>query len=205
MKTDEFVALLAAGSGPVEAGAPTRRIVLALAGGGLISFLLMATLLGVRTTLWQDAPQPMLWVKFAFVTALAGAGLVLARRLSCPGQPVARPLQMLATPVLALWVLAATVLLAAEPAARPALVLGQTWQDCGYRIAALSAPVFVAVLLAMRGLAPTRLRLAGAAGALVYAMHCPELAAPFLAVWYVLGMSIPAALGALIGPRVLRW
>ena len=104
-------------------------------------------------------------------------------------------------------------LLAAEPAARPSLVLGQTWQDCGYRIAALSAPVFVAVLLAMRGLAPTRLRLAGAAagllagaaGALVYAMHCPELAAPFLAVWYVLGVSIPAALGALIGPRVLRW
>jgi hypothetical protein len=39
----------------------------------------------------------------------------------------------------------------------------------------------------------------------VYAFHCPELAAPFLGVWYVLGMLIPAALGALIGPRVLHW
>ena len=47
--------------------------------------------------------------------------------------------------------------------------------------------------------------LAGALGALVYLLHCPEFEAPFLAVWYVLGMSIPAAVGALAGPSVLRW
>jgi hypothetical protein len=29
--------------------------------------------------------------------------------------------------------------------------------------------------------------------------------APFLAVWYVLGMLIPAGAGALLGRRVLRW
>jgi hypothetical protein len=74
-------------------------------------------------------------------------------------------------------------------------------------------PAFVAVLWAMKGLAPTRLRLAGAGagllagalGALVYTLHCPELAAPFLGVWYVLGILIPAAFGAVVGPRVLRW
>ena len=32
-----------------------------------------------------------------------------------------------------------------------------------------------------------------------------RLDAPFLAVWYVLGMLVPTALGALVGPRVLRW
>lgn len=65
----------------------------------------------------------------------------------------------------------------------------------------------------LRGLAPTRLRLAGAAagfaagslGALVYSLHCPELAAPFLAIWYLLGMLIPTAIGAWLGPRLLRW
>ena len=65
----------------------------------------------------------------------------------------------------------------------------------------------------MKGLAPTRLALAGAAagllagaiGALVYALHCPEMEAPFLGVWYVAGMLIPAAAGALLGPIVLRW
>ena len=65
----------------------------------------------------------------------------------------------------------------------------------------------------MKGLAPTRLRLAGAAagfaagaiGALVYTLHCPELDAPFLAVWYVSGMLIPTVVGAFVGPRLLRW
>ena len=65
----------------------------------------------------------------------------------------------------------------------------------------------------MKGLAPTRLALAGAmaglvsgaGGALLYALYCTEMAAPFLGIWYVLGMSIPAAIGAVVGPWVLRW
>ena len=47
--------------------------------------------------------------------------------------------------------------------------------------------------------------LAGALGALVYALHCPEMATPFLAVWYLAGIAIPTALGAMLGPRLLRW
>jgi hypothetical protein len=27
----------------------------------------------------------------------------------------------------------------------------------------------------------------------------------FLGLWYVIGMLIPAAAGALLGPRLLRW
>lgn len=213
MKTEEFVALLAARSDPETTGLPARRFAMALACGGLISVLLMAALLGARPTLARDASLPMLWVKFAFIAALIAASLLAALRLSCPGRRLDRLPGILAAPVLALWVLAAVALFAAEPAARPALVLGQTWRDCGLRIAGLSAPLFVALLWAIRGLAPTRLRLAGAAagllagaaGALVYAFHCPELAAPFLGIWYVIGMLIPAGLGALIGRRALRW
>ena len=48
-------------------------------------------------------------------------------------------------------------------------------------------------------------RLAGGVGALVYTLHCPELEAPFLGVWYVIGMAIPAVIGAALGPRLLRW
>jgi hypothetical protein len=77
----------------------------------------------------------------------------------------------------------------------------------------IALPVFVAALLVLRSLAPTQPALAGAAagalasgaGAAVYALHCPELGAPFLAVWYVLGMAIPVVLGAALGPRLLRW
>ena len=74
-------------------------------------------------------------------------------------------------------------------------------------------PVFAAIVWAMRGFAPTHLRRAGAAvgfaagaiGALAYTLHCPELNAPFLGIWYVAGILIPTVVGAVVGPRLLRW
>jgi hypothetical protein len=39
----------------------------------------------------------------------------------------------------------------------------------------------------------------------MWVLAAMELAASFLGTWYVLGMLIPAVLGALIGPRLLRW
>jgi hypothetical protein len=39
----------------------------------------------------------------------------------------------------------------------------------------------------------------------VYGLHCPELATPFLGVWYVIGVLIPTLVGMAIGPKVLRW
>jgi hypothetical protein len=91
--------------------------------------------------------------------------------------------------------------------------MGASWRACPFNIALLSAPIFVASLWAMHSLAPTQPHragaagglLAGALGALVYCLHCPEIAAPFLAVWYVIGMLIPTALGAWLGPALLRW
>jgi hypothetical protein len=46
---------------------------------------------------------------------------------------------------------------------------------------------------------------AGGAGAAVYALHCPESGAPFVAIWYSMGILLACGLGALLGPRVLRW
>ena len=45
----------------------------------------------------------------------------------------------------------------------------------------------------------------GALAALVYAVHCPELGAPFLAVWYVAGIGVPVVIGTLLGQRLFRW
>ena len=77
----------------------------------------------------------------------------------------------------------------------------------------LSLPVFAGVFWAIKGLAPTRLALTGAAagllagavGAFVYAFHCPETAAPFLGIWYVAGIAIPVLTGAVLGRRLLHW
>jgi hypothetical protein len=116
-------------------------------------------------------------------------------------------------PVLAMWVLAGIALLATPPEAHLRMILGGSAAQCPFLIALIGVPVFIAYLWILRSFAPTHLRLAGAAagfaagslGALVYSLHCPELAAPFVGIWYLLGMLIPMTIGASLGPRLLRW
>ena len=124
-----------------------------------------------------------------------------------------RVLRWAALPVALVWALAGWALLQSPEADRWGQVLGSTWRSCPFNIALLSVPMCIACFWVLRRAAPTRLAwagagaglLAGAMGALVYAVHCPEMALPFVAVWYVAGMMIPTALGALLGPRLLRW
>ena len=213
MKTDDLVTMLAAGAGAVESGATARRYATALGWGAFGATLLMAIVLGVRPDLAEAALLPMFWVKLAFPACLAAAALYAAARLSRPGVQLGRVPAALAAPVLAMWLLAAYVLLSATAGEREALIFGGTWDACPLFVALLSAPVFAAAMWAMKGLAPTRLATAGAAagllagsvGALIYALHCSEMDAPFLAIWYLLGMLIPTAVGAVTGPWLLRW
>ena len=213
MNTDDLIATLATAATPVKPNAAARRYAMATGSAAFGATLLMVVLLDVRSDLVDAAMLPMFWTKLVFVAGLGAAGLVAAMRLSRPGVALGRVPRALISPVVAMWALAAFQLFNADPALRPELFFGTTWQSCPFWIATLSMPMFVAVLWAMKGLAPTRLRLAGAAmgfaagamGALVYSVHCPELAAPFLGFWYLLGMLIPTAIGMALGPRLLRW
>lgn len=214
MRTEELVQMLAAGDVAVDQAAHRGRRIAAFVGGLAVSAIAMHVLMGVRWEMAQDAGDAMFWVKFAYVGVLAVASTAFALRIGRPGVAAGRaPWVILATFVV-LWAIAALALgRAPSEAARAALVFGTTWQQCAKNIAILATPVFVAMVFIMRGLAPTELRLAGGAaglaagtvGAAVYSIHCPELAAPFLGIWYVLGMAIPTVIGALVGPRLLRW
>lgn len=120
---------------------------------------------------------------------------------------------LLGLPLLLVWLGAALSLAGAAPEARAELIFGRTWRTCALNISLLSIPVFIAIFRALRSLAPTRLRQAGAAGGLLagaiatlaYCLHCPEMGIPFWGVWYLLGMLLPTLLGAALGPRLLRW
>jgi hypothetical protein len=213
MRTDDLVTLLAHAGGAVEAHAVRRRYAVAVGWGAFGATLLMALTLGVRPDLGEAARLPMFWIKLAFPAAMAGAALLAAVRLSRPGAGLFRAPLLVAAPVLAMWALAVAALVGAPGGSRAAMLMGFTWSECPWNIALTSVPAFVLALWAMQGLAPTRPALAGAAsgllagavGALAYALHCPEMDAPFLAIWYVAGMLIPTAAGAIIGPFVLRW
>lgn len=213
MKTDELINLLASGEGPVDRHALLRRMGIALVGGSLVALLLVTTLYGVRSDLAQVATTPLFWGKVALPGSLALLAIWLNQRLSRPGVRGGIAWWMLGGPLLLVWLGAGLSLAEAAPDARPGLIFGSTWRTCALNIGLLSLPTFIAVFWALRGLAPTRLRQAGAAGGLLagatatltYCLHCPEMGIPFWGVWYLLGMLLPTLIGAALGPRFLRW
>lgn len=214
MKTDALIAMLAAEAAPVPRRAAARRLALALGLAVPLSLALLLVGYGVRRD-WADAVQlPMFWLKLLFPLCIALAAGVILQRLARPGVRIGRawPL-LLCLPVALIWALAAAVWMPAAAPERATMLWGISWRICAASILLMAAPVFVAAMVALRSLAPTRPALAGAAagalaggvGAAVYAMHCMELAAPFLAVWYVSGIAATALIGAVLGPRLLRW
>ncbi|MDZ7653660.1 MAG: DUF1109 domain-containing protein [Burkholderiaceae bacterium] len=213
MRTDDLIDALARQVEPVQPQRGGRALALALALGVPLALLGMVLLMGLNPQLREYLGMPMWWIKFGFGLVLAAIALVLALRLSRPGVRAGAARLAPIAPILALWLLAIVVLAAAPAAERSGLIFGSSWRVCPLNITVLSLPVLVGALIALRTMAPTQLAAAGAAagllaggvGTAVYALHCPELAAPFLAIWYVLGALIPVAIGALVGPRVLRW
>lgn len=213
MKTEALAALLARSAEPVDRRAVERRFALHLLLAAVLPVAAIWWLVGLRSDLRSAVELPMFWLKLAFPAATALAAWVVVRRLGHPGMRLgAAPLGLVA-PTAALWLVAAVVLALAPPADRMRLVLGSSWWQCPLAITVLSVPAFALAFRALSGLAPTRLGLAGAAAGLfagsvaacAYALACTEIQAPFLAVWYVIGMLIPAGAGALAGWRWLRW
>lgn len=213
MKTDDLIHLLATGVEAIDPHIAERRYTRAIALGASGAALLMIVLLRVRPDLAAAVLQPMFWIKLGFVGSLLAAGVFASLRLSRPGARLDRIPLLLALPVVLMGLLAGYTLVSADSSQRLPLLLGETWNSCPLLITLLSLPVFVAVIWAMRGLAPTQPRfagfaaglLSGATGALVYCFHCPESAAPFVGLWYSLGILTPAVAGAGLGPRLLRW
>ncbi|MCL2160785.1 MAG: DUF1109 domain-containing protein [Betaproteobacteria bacterium] len=211
MKTDDLIIMLAAGITPIAPQSARRRFMSAMGLGVFFALLLMLATLGMNPG--PSASLPMFWVKLAFTVAIAATSLIAAFRLARPGVRLGMVLVAMAMPVVAMWGFAVVEVIRAPATGRLTLLLGQTWVLCPFLIAMLSVPVFIAVFWAMKGLAPTQPTLAGAmsgllagaVGAAVYCLHCHEMAAPFLAVWYSLGMLIPAVIGAIAGRRLLRW
>lgn len=214
MKTDDLVEMLARGAEPVPRHAARSRLLAAVAAGLPLAVGAVVLLFGLRPDLADAARQPLLWVKLGVPLAVAMAAGLSLRRLSSPGVPAGPAVWLGVLAVLALWAAAALQWAGLTEADRAEALWGSTWRQCPFNITLVSVPLFVAVVVLMRGLAaPTRPvwagaaagLLAGALGTAAYALHCPESGLAFVAVWYVLGLSMVGAVGALLGPRLFRW
>lgn len=213
MKTEDFIHMLATGAAPVSSAAVASRFAWGMGCGLMGVILLMFLVFGVRNDIAQAAMLPMFWAKVLVPAMGALTALQLTMRLSYPGRPSGPAPLVLAALLLFAWGSTGAVLLNEPPAERAEMIFGATWKTCAFNITLLALPLFGAAFWVIKGLSPTRPAwagasaglLAGASAASVYALHCPEMAAPFVGIWYVLGIALTAVLGALLGPRLLRW
>ncbi len=213
MNTDDLIAQLSADVPRVRRHAVGWRLGLGLAGGLLISAVVVVFALGVRPDLSIAMHGFSFWMKWGYTISLSAAAIVVTAQLARPDSARLRWLWVLAIPVLLLSGVGLLELLRTPPGKWLAMWLGDSWMVCPWLVLALAAPIFVGLLWSFRRMAPTRLRAAGAAAGLaagafaatVYCVHCPEVSAIFVLTWYSLGILLAASIGALIGPRLLRW
>lgn len=211
MKTDELIDLLATNAGPAPRAVAARRLGPAAAIGVLASAAGALALFGPIPAAFYATAAP--WLKFAYAGGLAAVAAWLTARLGRPVPRVRPPSLGVAAVLLAMAVVGTGALVATPAGARTAALLGHSFLVCPINVFVLSLPALAAILRALRGLAPTQLRaaglgaglLAGALGAFGYAFTCTELSPAFVALWYTLGIAVTAGLGAMLGPRVLRW
>lgn len=212
MRTDDLVGLLSTGITPVKSGTAARRFSVSLPVAAIGATALMVAVFGIRPDLGVIVKTAIFWEKLAFPLCLAIGALIATARLARPGAKVGVAWPVIAIPVLVVWVAAILVVITAAPQDRLPLILGQSWRTCPFNILLLAVPGFIVIFQTVKSLAPTRLRLAGAASGLLassiatvaYCFHCPEMSPAFWSIWYVAGMLLPAALGAALG-SLLRW
>ncbi len=198
---------------PVASPPVARRLALGLGAGLVISLLLVGVIFGYRPDMATATLTTIFWVKLAYVSGIGAVALWVVERLARPGVPAGNLLPWLLLPTLMMAGLAVVQLADGPANLREHLIMGFSAAAAPWRILAAALPPLLGLAWAVRGLAPTRLVFAGTMvglaaggfGAASYAMHCQELAAPFLLIWYGLGVVACGFVGAVLGPRILRW
>ncbi|SEA60031.1 NrsF family protein [Rubrimonas cliftonensis] len=209
MSTDALIRRLAADLRPVDPLRAPQRLALALGLSFLAAAALVLTVFGLRSDLAAGLATGGGAVKLVGGVALAAGGALAACRLSRPAAPPdAAPLALIGLAAL----FAAGAVAFSDVRSPMGAVLANA-PACVWAIWALGLAPLGAALLALRAGAATRPRAAGAVAgvaaggvsALAYALSCPADDPLFVAVAYGGAILALAALGALAGPRALRW
>ncbi|MBX9845806.1 MAG: DUF1109 domain-containing protein [Xanthobacteraceae bacterium] len=216
MRTDDLIEMLSTNVEPVtrHGHVEIRRIVLlTIAASATAAIGSTVLLFGVRPDLANFAASAFLALKMLFaVGVIAVASLCLAR-LARPGGERTVSTATAVLPVAAVVALAAGSLFLTSPAHWNQAVVGHHWLECVLSIPLIAVIPMAATFWVVRRMAPTDLvqagalagMVAGGVGAAGYALHCTDDSLPFIAVWYGGAIALCALVGAVVGPRLLRW
>lgn len=213
MKTQELIELLARDACVKPSPSVTQRFAFRLLPGWALVVALVAFMWGLNPDFRALLGSSSGLFKLIWLTMLGLTAWVWLQRLARPAGKtrVAGSVVLLATATMPL--LGAVQWMNAGEGSRAWLWQGQSWSTCTITIVGLALPLVGILFWVLRDMAPTRPRAAGAAAgltagawsAMAYAMHCPEIAFTFVALWYGSSLLAMTALGAWLGGRWLRW
>jgi hypothetical protein len=212
MKTADLIHALAADNSQRQRE-PGQAMALALVPGCVLAFGLFLSVLGFRPNLLALAGEPRLLFKICLSFTLAALAGRFVVRSSRPGARADATGFWLLLPLLLLGAAVVAEALSLPVTDWSRKLWGSNAMFCLKSIPFLASAPLIAILLALRNGAPDHPALAGAAaglfagaiGAALYAMHCPDDSPFFVAAWYTLAISFVAAAGAALGSRLLRW
>src|SRR5437868_13431776 len=212
MDTDQLIKTLAADNAH-RARPVSFVLMLALLAAAPVSLVMFFGELGFRPDIMTAMHNPFFDLKFAVTLALAISAVAVALHLSRPEASLRGFGWYLLIPA---GILAACIggeMTMPQRAPMMTRLVGSNSKICLTAIPALSLPLLIAGLLGLRHGAPSRPALSGAIAGLlsaglaatVYASHCTDDSPVFVATWYTIATGLGAAVGALIGSRVLKY
>ena len=191
---------------------PPANIILRFAGplAGVALLCIIGVALTFNFVLLSEARSEFspLVTKWGFSIALLLLATAVLWALGRPGARTRGPMLTLAIPFVLVG-----ALLVLDLALSNSTFPGATWRRCLLAMSVMSPVAFAGAIIAVRWLAPTNLRKAGfvagmfggAVAMTAYAPFCPELGVAYMAVFYCLPILTMAAIGWMIGRKLLRW
>lgn len=213
MRTQDLIDQLSGGVEPRWAGAAVLRLTFGIAIGVGAAMLALLFWLGAPLSVVGVTGIAAFTMKLLFGVTLAALAAILLVMSGRPGSKLGKRFYWLLLPPAVVAVTATMELAVTPSAAREMAWLGSSWQACLIGVSLLSLPVLLGIAWGFSRLAPTDLRqtgflaglTSGAAAATLYALYCPETTASFLVTWYTLAITVSGGIGAITGPRLLRW
>lgn len=215
MNTDDLITHLSQDVRRRPSLAPAVPVLIAAIAALVIALILSVAWLRPRADLLAilTADNHAFLLKIAFTLGVVFSVLPIIRDLSVPGRRLGNWSLLALIPFAVIGILALNEGSGGHALGAPHHTDFAAWLKCLWQIPALSIPAFALLLIVVRSLAPTNLGLigayvglaAGGIGAVGYAFHCDHDSMTFIATFYSLAIFEMALLGALFGPRVLRW
>jgi len=212
MDTDRLIRTLAADNAHRGPSVGTL-LAIALLVAAPFSVAMFSFELGMRHDVMTAMRNPFFDLKFLVTLGLAGPAIAIALHLSRPEASLRGWTWLLLIPLGLLGIGIAGEMMMPQRLPMMTRLMGSNSRVCLTAIPLLSLPLLAAALIGLRHGAPSRPALAGAVAGLLsaglaatlYASHCTDDSPLFVATWYTLATALVAAIGALLGSKLLRF